>query len=173
MTVIDVAWIAGLLAVNALGVFLVALALPGTWLIVLATGLFAWLRGYPEILGWPSLSALIGLAVLGEVVEFAAGAAGVKSAGGTKRGAAGAIAGGIVGAIAGTFLIPIPVLGSVLGAAMGSFVGALLGERSAGRTSAEQLQAAQGAFWGRLLGTVSKLAIAVVMWILVASALFL
>jgi uncharacterized protein YqgC (DUF456 family) len=169
----DVVWSLLLLAVNALGVLLVAMSLPGTWLIAAATALFAWLHGYPRLLGIAPLVVLLGIALAAEVVEFVAGAAGVRSAGGSARAAAGAVAGGLIGGIAGTFVIPIPILGSVLGAALGSFAGAFLAERPGERGLDARVDSGKAAFRGRLIGTLLKLAAAVLMWIVVALALVL
>jgi len=170
----DLLYLLALLALNALGVLLVALTLPGTWLILLASAGYVWLLGESRTgFGWGVLIALLGLAVLGEVLELVAAALGVQSAGGSRRASFGAIAGGMVGAIAGTFLLPVPVVGSVLGAALGSFLGALLGERSRGSDLGRQVAVGKGAFWGRLFGTVAKLLIAAAMWIVVALAALL
>ncbi|HVR75755.1 MAG TPA: DUF456 domain-containing protein [Planctomycetota bacterium] len=169
----DILYAILLLAVNAVGVLLVAMSLPGTWVIVLATAAAVWLGGESGMVGTQVLIATLGLAVLAEVVEFAAGAVGTRRAGGSTWGAAGAILGGIAGGILGTFYILIPVVGSILGAAIGALCGAVVAERLAGRPFEEAVRSGKGAFVGRLLGTVSKVAISVVMWIVVAFACFL
>ncbi len=57
---------------------------------------------------------MLGLAMLGEAIEFAAGALGVGKLGGSKRAAALAVVGSLVGAIGGMFVgLPIPIVGSV------------------------------------------------------------
>jgi uncharacterized protein YqgC (DUF456 family) len=169
----DLLYLILLLLINAVGVFLVTMSLPGTWLIVFATAGVAWWQGEDSLFGWVSLSIVIGLALLGEVLELAAGALGAKKAGGTAWGAVGALIGGVAGGILGTFLIPIPVVGSILGAALGAFGGAILGEVVAGRGVEASLASGRGAFGGRLMGTLYKLVIAVLMWTVVAFAAFL
>jgi uncharacterized protein YqgC (DUF456 family) len=169
----DLFWMVLLLVLNALGVLLVALTLPGTWFILLASGIYLWALGDRAGFGWEVLVLLLALAVIGEALEFVAGALGVRSVGGSRRASMGAIIGGIVGAIAGTLLIPILVLGSILGAAGGSFLGAILGEISRGSGLDVQIAVGKGAFWGRLFGTLAKLLIAGAMWIVVALALLL
>jgi len=166
--------IAGLLLINAAGVALVAVQLPGTWLMIAATAAFAWLRwGQANFsYGWWALAGLLGLAILGELVEFAASAMGSRQAGGSKRGAAISIATAIVGAILGSFLIPIPIVGTLIGAAVGAGVGASLGDKWAGRTWAETARGFQGAAIGKLSGAAAKLIIAAVMWMAAAAALF-
>jgi uncharacterized protein YqgC (DUF456 family) len=170
----DLLYLLALLVLNAAGVFIVALTLPGTWLILLATAGYVWLLGDSRAgFGWGVLVALLALAVLGEILELITSAFGVQSAGGSRRASFGAIAGGMVGAIAGTFLLPVPVVGSILGAALGSFLGALLAERSRGSDLRRQVAVGKGAFWGRLFGTVAKLLVAAIMWIVVALAALL
>jgi uncharacterized protein YqgC (DUF456 family) len=171
MDVVDIAISVALIVLNGAGVLLTAMSLPGTWLILLATSLAAWWRWDHGLLSGSTLIALAVLAVLGEIVELVAGAVGSKRAGGTAWGAVGALAGSLVGGISGTMILP--VIGSVLGAAIGAFAGALLGERIAGRDLPAAAASGRGAFFGRLVGTLSKLLIATSMWILVAFACFL
>jgi uncharacterized protein len=162
-----------LLVVNAVGVLLVAMSLPGTWVIVLATAAAVWLGGEGGMLGTPALLTTLGLAVFAELVELAAGAVGARRAGGSSWGSGGAILGGIAGGLLGSVFIPILIVGSILGAAIGALCGAVVAERLAGRPLEEAVRSGKGAFVGKLLGTVSKVAIAVVMWIVVAFACFL
>ena len=72
--------------------------------------------------------------------------------------------GSVLGAGAG---IPVPVIGPLIGAlgggAAGAFAGAYLGETWKGRTGGEALRIGKGALFGRLLGTVGKLACGAVM----------
>ena len=162
-----------LLVINAALVLVALMGLPGTWLMVIATAIFAWAHWDESILGWPTLLSLLGLALLGEVLELVLGALGVKSSGGSFRGALGAMVGGVAGGILGTFLIPVAILGSILGAACGSFLGALTGECSGGREFEAALQTGHAAFLGKLFGSISKVALAVVMWFLVAFAMLI
>ena len=139
--------------------------MPGNWLIVLMAGLCLGLA--PETgmvhIGWASFTAILIIAVLGELFEFAASALGANRLGGSKRGALLAIVGSITGAIVGFFfgsIIPIPIVGSVLASLLlgggGAFVGTLAGERWAGKDWDASLKIGSAAFWGRLLGTVGK-----------------
>jgi uncharacterized protein YqgC (DUF456 family) len=153
-----------LLLLNTLGLFLILVGLPGTWFMVLSTALLAWLRSAEVRISTWTLVAMAGLALAGEVVELAAGAAGSRRAGGTWRGSVLALLGGVAGAILGTLLIPVPVVGSVLGACLGAFFGALGGELWAGKRLEPAIRVGRGAFVGRLLGTLSKLAVGVAIW---------
>ena len=142
---------------------LTVIGLPGNWLMVIVAGAYAWLApvAAPATLGWLALSLLVGLAVLGEVGELVASAVGVAKRGGSRRAALlaliGSTLGGLLGVVAGA---PVPVVGSVVGAlllaSLGAMGGAVLGERWAGRSHEQALSVGQAAFWGRLLGTLSK-----------------
>ncbi len=123
---------------------------------------------------------MIGLAVLGEVVEFAAGAAGAAKSGGSRRGmllsVVGAMAGSIGGAILGT-AIPVPVVGNLIGAicggAAGAFGGAYLGEYWKGKDERERLAVGTAAMVGRVLGTVGKLGMGAIMVVITAIDAFI
>jgi hypothetical protein len=150
--------------------------LPGNWIIAGFAALFAWLVPAAATQGvtWTTVFVLIGLALLGEIVEFGAGAAGAAKHGASKRGVAlsivGAIAGSILGLTAGLPMIPVlgPFIGALVGGAAGAFFGAYLGEGWKGRPESERVAAGRGAFSGRIWGTVGKLAIGAVMLAILA-----
>jgi uncharacterized protein YqgC (DUF456 family) len=165
-----------LVVLNAVWLLLVALGLPGNWLMVLSALLVAWWRwdaapGQP-MFGTPVLIVICGLALAGEVAEFIAGAVGSKTAGGSRRGAVGALGGAVVGGIVGTFVIPIPVLGSLLGTCGGAAIGAWGLELAGGVSVRRSLQVGVGAGVGRLVGTLAKLGVGIAIWTIVAVAAF-
>ncbi len=176
-TAFFLAAVALLLLVNAAGVVLTALQLPGNWLIVLATALFAWAYWGPaeppdaRLIGWYPLVILLGLALLGELLEFLAGALGTRSGGGSKRAALVSIPASIAGALLGSFLIPVPIVGTLVGAALGAAAGAFLGDKWAGRPWSHAFKGATGAAVGRLTGTVLKLIIAAALFLTATLAL--
>jgi uncharacterized protein YqgC (DUF456 family) len=143
--------------------------LPGNWFIVTATVLYAWLvPDAPSNLRWIVVGVVVLLAVLAEIVEFGASAAGVKRAGGSRRGAMLALVGSMVGATMGLFVgIPIPIVGSVIGAivfaGLGAMFGAFIGEAHKGRSFEQSWNVGHAAFWGRVVGTVGKIAIGAAM----------
>jgi hypothetical protein len=145
-----------LLGVHCTGWFLNLLGLPGLWLMVIGHAAFGWVTGWNVYVGWPSLIAIFAVAVLAEVVEFVAGAAGSAQAGGTKRGMIGAIIGGLAGGIVGSILIPVPVVGTIIGAVAGSFAGAVAIERLIVADTDRAIRVGMGAAKGRFLGIVSK-----------------
>jgi uncharacterized protein YqgC (DUF456 family) len=147
-------------------------SLPGTWLMVLVTTVLKWWQPEYVQVSWTMLSVAGGLALLGEVLEFALGAAGSRRAGGSIRAAALAIVGSLVGGVAGTAL-PVPIIGTLIGACVGAFAGSLLGDLWAGRPLFPSFEAGWGAAVGRFWGTISKLAIgAIIVLVLALDAFF-
>ena len=143
---------------SLVGVGLTAITLPGTWVMLLfAVAAKAW---QPQMFSWWTVGIAAGLALFGELVEFAASAAGAAKGGSSKKGALGAVAGALLGAVLGApFLFPI---GSIGGAAIGAGVGAILVERGISkRTWTQSAQAGAGAAAGRLFATLAKTIIAV------------
>ena len=145
-------------------------SLPGNWLLLALAGLFSWLvppegsRG----VSLTTLGILLALAVAGEVVEFAAGAAGAAKLGASRRAILYSLVGAIVGSVAGAVAgLPIPVVGSLVAALVGgsggAAVGAYLGERSSERGHGQGMAVGKAAFIGRLWGTVGKFAVGAVM----------
>ena len=145
--------------------------LPGNPAILALAAAWAWLMPKGEYgmgFSWGTVAVLGALVALGELIEFAAGAAGAKKEGGSRRGMALSIAGAMAGSLAGAAVgVPVPFAGPLIGAvgggAAGAFGGAYLGETWKGRTSGEALQIGKGALIGRLLGTGGKLACGAVM----------
>ena len=155
------------------------LGLPGNWLMLIATAIYA-LAVPPETtmsLWWIVMTILLVLAIAGEVIEMFASAHGVRKHGGSKRSAllsfAGALVGAIMGAVVGTGIMPI--LGSLIGALLfsgaGALAGAFLGEQWIGRSVDDSLQVGQAAFWARLAGTAAKMMIGCVMLMVVLVAI--
>jgi uncharacterized protein len=138
---------------------------------VLVTALLKWWQPEYVQVSWTTLGVAAGFAVLGEVLEFALGAAGSRRAGGSRRAAALAIVGSLVGGLMGT-AIPVPIVGTLIGACLGAFIGSLIGDLWAGRPLFPSFEAGWGAAVGRFWETVSKLAIGGIMVIVLALAAF-
>jgi uncharacterized protein YqgC (DUF456 family) len=157
------------------------LTLPGNWAIVGIAALFAWLASSIESRGvsWTTVGVLAALAAAGEVIEFAAGAAGAAKVGASRRSVWLSLVGGLVGSMAGAAVgAPIPVVGSLVaalvGGSIGAFAGAYLGESTVRRPHAERMAVGTGAVVGRLWGTLGKFAVgAVMLGVLTVDALFL
>jgi uncharacterized protein len=155
---------------------LTLVGMPGNWLMVVATAIYACCM--PAALGWKVVVLLSMLAALGEIIELLAGAMGAAKAGGSRRGAVMALAGSIIGGIVGVFIgVPIPLVGPVLAAVLfaglGALVGAICGETWAGRDLSSSWKIAKLAFWGRLAGTLGKMLLGALMVAVVVAALLL
>lgn len=157
----SILFISILLAVLGLNV----LGLPANWIIL---GL-AWLWDlvHPGVsYGWGFYGTLIGLAVLGEVLELFTQFHGAKKYGGSSKGNIGAFIGAIAGAI---FCAPFLFgFGALLGAIGGAYVGCFVFERMHGRPSHEAWRAAKGAMFGRVLGFVAKIGLGGAMLAIIA-----
>src|SRR6185503_17493700 len=112
----------------------IVLSVPGTWIMLALALIIEWADQFylpPEhrqTFDWWVLGTCFALALLGELLELAAGAAGAKGGGGRRRGMIGALIGGVVGALLLTPFIPVPVVGTLIGAIVGTFIGAVVGE---------------------------------------------
>lgn len=142
-------------------------SLPGNWVIVGLMGL--WRLTHPEAASMDTTFFITvgGLALLGELLEFAVQLMGGKRYGCTSRGNVGGIIGAIVGAIVGApFLFG---LGALFGALGGAYAGCLLLEVGQGRSFDVARQAAKGAFFGKFLGLGIKFGIGVCLVVLGAT----
>jgi len=145
-------------AISLVGLALVALGLPGLWLIVAAVVAFGAITGFKGI-GLATVIIVVALAAIAEVIEAWLGFGMARRYGGSKRAGWGALLGGLVGAIVG---VPVPVIGSVIGAFVGAFAGAVLFEYS--RSDAgTAVRAGWGALVGRVAATAAKMSVGVVM----------
>ena len=154
-----------LFAIFVTGWGLNILGLPGLWLMLFGHIAFAYATGWDHYTGWTAVIILFVLAVAAEVIEFIAGAAGSRAAGGTRRGMIAAIGGGFLGGIAGSILIPVPIVGTIIGAVGGSFAGAGVIEKMIHPNNERAFRIALGAAKGRLLGIIIKSGVGLVMGI--------
>jgi uncharacterized protein YqgC (DUF456 family) len=176
----NLVWAGLLVVAAAIGWLSQLIGLPGNWIIVAAVAIYVWLGPSDGVaaIGVEVLAALVVLAVVGEVVEFVAGSAGVTRAGGSRRGALGALAGSMVGGVAGLFVgVPIPIVGSLAAAllfgGLGALVGAFLAETGQGRDFDSSFSVGKAAFYGRIIGTLGKMIVGSVMVIVTLAALIL
>lgn len=159
-----------LLAVALLACLLIIpVGLPGTWGMIVAAALYAWLATAAHLGGMIILLA-VGIALVAEVLDFAVSARYTRKYGGSKRGAWGALIGGLVGAIVG---VPVPIIGSVIGAMVGAFAGALIFEYTTGASHGTAAKAATGAAIGRAVAMALKVAAGCVIAAILLSAAIL
>jgi uncharacterized protein YqgC (DUF456 family) len=157
------------IALLVASLFLIIFSLPGTWVILGLTGLWAAFVDGPAFTTQFFL-ILAGLALLGEIAEFFAGHWGAKKFGGSNKGSMGGMIGAIIGAI-----VCAPILfglGALLGALGGGFLGCWLVERHRGMANKNALRAAFGATLGRFGGFIIKLGVGVTMLVLSIPAIW-
>jgi hypothetical protein len=166
-TVIHILALLTLFGVCGLALVSLLFGFPGTWLILVAAGVYAWGTGFQSV-AWGTLAWLAVLAAVAEGLEFAVAAAGAAGATPRRGVTAAALIGSFVGGLAGApFLFG---LGALLGALAGAFLGALLVVAGHGASPAAALRAGVAALRGRLLGFVVKAACGVTMCVLLAAA---
>jgi hypothetical protein len=168
------------LLLGGLCVASIILSLPGAWIMLGLAALIEWVDQFylpierQQTFDWRLLGACAALLTVGELLELIAGAEGAKRGGAGRRGMIGALIGGIAGAIAFTPFIPIPIVGTLIGALIGTFAGAVVGETSGAQAKSMRgsVKPAIGATIGRIAGTISKLALAIAVWIVLSVAAF-
>ncbi len=153
----------------------VALNLPGLWVYLACAVLLelidgAW--GVETTVGWWAIGLALVLALVGEAVEAGSSLLGAKAAEGTRRGAIGSLLGAILGGLSFSFLIPIPIVGSITGILLGTFVGALVGELTGPKAKliGEAWKPALAATAARVFGTVVKVAVSTIAWVICTTA---
>jgi uncharacterized protein YqgC (DUF456 family) len=152
------------------GLLLIPIGLPGSWLILLSSFVFAAFTGFEDI-SRTILLLLLALAVIGELIELLLGVLVAKRFGASKFGMWGAFFGGIIGGVAGTVVFPL--VGSIAGAMVGAFAGAFVLECLVEIRTEDRLRAGFGALIGRVIATTMKLGIAFVMVAVVILRLYL
>ena len=165
-------WLSLLILLNACWLATVPFTLPGNWLMLMTTYLFAWWQWERDIFGWPLLIFITVLALVAELIEFFAGAGGARRAGAGWMGALAAIGGAVTGAIFGTFVIPLPLFGTILGACLGAGLFTWVAERIAGKEQNHSVRSGMGAGTGVLIGTLSKFLIGCLIWLMITIAAF-
>src|SRR6059058_826897 len=118
-----------------LGLLLVPLGLPGLWVMVAGIVGYGWLTDFRSV-GVATIGAVLGLAFLGEIVEWWLGFRLARTFGGSRR--------------------------SAWGALVGSFAGAALFEYSLSRTTGTAVRTGWGAVVGRAAAAAAKIALGIV-----------
>ena len=161
--------IAGFFLAHLIGLLMIPLGLPGTFLQVGAV-LVMTVASDGARMSWGWVGLFFGMALVAEVIEFLSGQWGTRRFGGSRHAAWGALVGGFFGAVVGG--IPIPVVGSIVMSFFGTFAGALLGEMHRRRTAAATLRVGLGAVVGRSIGVGTKLFVGVVILVMSAWVVF-
>jgi uncharacterized protein len=153
-----------LVLVSTAGVVLSAFLLPGLWLMVGASAIYA-LITRAHYVGAKTLLTLFALALAAEILELALSGLAARQAGGSRRAAVGGIVGGVLGGIFLSF-IPVPVISTIVGICLGSFLGAAGFEMTAGDNPLHAFRVGVGAASGRFMGIVVKIVIGLAMLLL-------
>ena len=147
-----------LIGLGLAGLAMIPLGLPGLWVMVGGILAYGWLTGFRSV-GVATIVIVLGIALLGEIIDNWLGFRFAKRYGGSSRSGWGALIGGLVGAVVG---VPIAIIGSVIGAFIGSFIGAALFEFSYSRHAGIATRAGWGAVVGRAAAAAAKIALGVV-----------
>ncbi len=165
-------WLIILVLLNGLWLALVLFGLPGTWLMVIMTSLFAWWRWDEGVFSGWTLIAVALLALAGELVEFLAGMVGARKTGASWGASIAGVFGALIGAVAGTAVFPMPLFGTVIGACLGAGLAVWAVEITRGEQPERSVERAVGAGVGKFFGIVGKFAVGIVIWLVIAVAAF-
>lgn len=135
------------------------LGVPGGWAALAAIIIYDAVTGFSNV-GIVLLLVMIGVAVLGEIIEAFLGLVYVARKGATRWGVFGAFAGGLAGAIGGSMILPF--LGSIILGLLGAFAGAVALEYLYYRSMDRALQTGFFAFVGKLGAMFVKFALGLV-----------
>ena len=135
----DVLAVAVLVGLCAVGLCLIPLGLPGLWVMVAGILAYGWLTDFRTVGVWV-IVIVLGVALLGEIIENWLGFRFAKQYGGSTRSGWGALLGGLVGA----------------------FIGAALFEYSYSRRAGVATRAGWGAVVGRAAAAAMKIALGLV-----------
>jgi uncharacterized protein YqgC (DUF456 family) len=144
-------WILAVLLVIIGLVGIVVPALPGPVLVFAGLLLAAWIDGFEKV-GWVPLIILGALTALSFLADLLATGAGAKKAGASKQ----AVIGAAVGTVVGIFF-------GIAGIVAGPFIGAVIGEFLAERDLVRAGRVGYGTMIGLILGAAMKVAIALAM----------
>lgn len=137
------------------GLALLPLGIPGTFIVVAGSGLAGLLTG-GELVSLSLFLVFLGLAVLGEVLDWLFSLIVGKKYGTSTPGLIASFVGAIAGAIAG---LPLPVIGNLLGAFLGAFIGAFSVELFLRKDIGDAVKSGLSVMFGKVFGSVFKVGI--------------
>jgi uncharacterized protein YqgC (DUF456 family) len=158
----------GFIVLMGLVLLLNFFSLPANWMLIALAVAWKYMSTAADQMNFGFFALLVGLAVLGELLEFGLLALKAKKYGSSNTGLFAGLVGAIIGAIMGApFLFG---LGALFGALVGAWLGCYLMELLRGGGHAKAMHAAMGALVGRFLGTVCKCGIGAVILTCIARA---
>lgn len=168
--IVEILIILGLTLLCMIACALTAVRLPGTWAVLTIAVVYSWLNDWTRV-GPLILAILLGLCVVGEIIELLSSAVLARRAGSSRQAAWAGLLGGLVGMF--VFTIPVPVLGTVFGALLGCFTGAAIAELAVRDDWRQGTRVGVFAAIGFVLGTTAKLGVTMMMMALtISSAVF-
>jgi uncharacterized protein len=169
LTPIEAVGLTVFILVLLLGVFSILFGLPGTIVILLACIVYSLLTGF-EKFGFKIILILAGISLLAELLEFYLGFRGAAKFGASK----GSIMASLIGAVAGAVLMTpfLLGLGTLIGAFLGGFAGTFIVEIIHRKDLKPAMRASYGAVAGRVAGILAKGCCALIMIVIVLSAIY-
>jgi uncharacterized protein YqgC (DUF456 family) len=160
----------GFIALMGLVLLLNFFSLPANWMLIALAAVWKYISTAADQMNFGFFALLIGLALIGELLEFGLLALKAKKYGSSNTGLFAGLVGAVIGAILGApFLFG---LGALFGALIGAWLGCYLMELLRGGGHAKAVHAAMGALVGRFLGTVCKCGIGAVILTCIARAVW-
>jgi uncharacterized protein YqgC (DUF456 family) len=140
-----------------LGIILVFLGMAGTASILIGSLIYATTTHFQKM-SWKILLLLLGLTILGELIEYISSVLGAKKFGASGKSSLAVLFGGLVGGIIGGLFMPL--LGSIFGAILGGCLTPIIMEYKSRKEWLPSFKAGLGVLVGRMGGTLLKLVIA-------------
>lgn len=150
------------------GVSFTMLGLPGNTLVFLGALGYGYWEGFHH-LSTTFIWVLLGLLLVGETVEFIAGAWGAKRKKASGWTITAAVGGAILGSVIGTGFIPL--IGSFLGAMAGAFTASFGMEYILTKNAGKAKSVAKSAMFGQIFGMIVKFSIGIGMSVSVIAKL--
>lgn len=169
MTPLETAGLTLFILVLFSGIFSILFGFPGTILILLASIVYAVLTGFEKV-GFVMILILGALSLVAEFLDFYLGIRGVSKFGATK----GSIAASLVGAAIGALLLT-PVLlglGTLVGAFVGGAAGTFMVEFARQKDLKPAMRISYALLIGRIFGVFAKGFCALVMIVMILSAIY-
>ncbi|MBS3787608.1 DUF456 domain-containing protein [Candidatus Bipolaricaulota bacterium] len=151
----DILAIVIFLVLSLVGLLVIPVGIPGTFIIVSASGLTGLMTGW-DVVSISLFFIFLGLAILGELGDYLFSVASGKKYGANKYSLIGSFIGAIVGSILG---LPLPVIGNLVGAFLGAFAGAFIMEFILGNDLLQATRSGVGVLFGKIFGSIVKVAI--------------
>ena len=147
------------LIISLVGLILIPIGVPGTFLIVAGSGIAGLITG-GKLVGGSLFLIFLGLAIFGEVGDYLFSVASGKKYGASKQSLVGSFIGAVLGSILG---LPLPIIGNLTGAFAGAFAGAFITEFITGSDLSQAARSGLGVLFGKLFGSIVKAAIGMAM----------